>query len=142
MWQPLASVKDCNPKATVGGTLYNSMIAPYTVGPMALKGATWYQGESSELRPPVTLVPSPDSHRQLFADVGGAGFYACAFPSMITRWREAFQDPDLWFGFVQIASFGYSHPYGRKDQRLTCKHSLANVSSFFEEYSKTLASVK
>eukprot|EP01045_Picozoa_sp_COSAG04_P017331 COSAG04_NODE_1526_length_6459_cov_1.920283_5_plen_441_part_00 len=52
VWQPLASVKDCNPKATVGGTLYNSMIAPYTVGPMALKGATWYQGESSELRPP------------------------------------------------------------------------------------------
>ena len=50
---------------------------------------------------------------------------------MITRWREAFQDPDLWFGFVQIASFGYSHPYGSKDQRLTCKHSLANVSSFF-----------
>ena len=50
---------------------------------------------------------------------------------MITRWREAFQDPDLWFGFVQIASFGYSHPYGSKDQRLTCKHSLANVSSCF-----------
>ena len=56
MWQPLASVKDCNPKATVGGTLYNSMIAPYTVGPMALKGATWYQGESSELRPPLSLL--------------------------------------------------------------------------------------
>ena len=52
---------------------------------------------------------------------------------MITRWREAFQDPDLWFGFVQIASFGYSHPYGSKDQRLTCRHSLANVSSFFED---------
>lgn len=30
-----------------GGVLYNSMIAPYTVGPMALKGATWYQGASS-----------------------------------------------------------------------------------------------
>ena len=41
VWQPLESVKDCNPKATVGGSLYNSMIAPYTVGPMALKGATW-----------------------------------------------------------------------------------------------------
>ena len=53
---------------------------------------------------------------------------------MITRWREAFQDPDLWFGFVQIASFGYSHPYGREDQRLTCKHSLVNVSSFFEAF--------
>ena len=57
VWQPLASVKDCNPKATVGGTLYNSMIAPYTVGPMALKGATWYQGESSKLRPLPPLCP-------------------------------------------------------------------------------------
>ena len=31
---------------------------------------------------------------------------------MITRWREEFHDPTLWFGFVQIASFGYSHPFG------------------------------
>jgi hypothetical protein len=25
---------------------YNAMIAPYTVGPMAVTGFTWYQGES------------------------------------------------------------------------------------------------
>ena len=28
-------------------TLYNAMIHPYTVGPMALRGFTWYQGEAS-----------------------------------------------------------------------------------------------
>merc|ERR1719453_2455502 len=28
------------------GELYNAMIVPYTVGPMALTGFTWYQGES------------------------------------------------------------------------------------------------
>ena len=27
------------------GTLFNSMVAPFTVGPMALRGVTWYQGE-------------------------------------------------------------------------------------------------
>eukprot|EP00908_Phaeocystis_cordata_P008726 Transcript_19422.p1 GENE.Transcript_19422~~Transcript_19422.p1 ORF type:complete len:329 (-),score=91.77 Transcript_19422:118-1104(-) len=67
------------------------MIAPFTVGPMALTGASWYQGESN---------------------VGAAAFYSCAFPSMIARWREAFASPALWFGFVQIAGYAYSHPYG------------------------------
>ena len=89
VWMPLSATKVCTPKATVGGTLYNSMVAPYTVGPMALRGASWYQGESN---------------------VGAAQFYACAFPAMISSWRELFKVPDLWFGFVQIASFGYSHP--------------------------------
>ena len=92
VWQPLASVRDCgSPAATAGGALYNSMVAPFAVGPMALTGASWYQGESN---------------------VGGAAFYACAFPSMIARWREAFRSPTLWFGFVQIAGYAYSHPYG------------------------------
>ena len=43
-WQPLVSVRDCgSPTATAGGNLYNSMIAPFTVGPMALTGAAWCQ---------------------------------------------------------------------------------------------------
>ena len=80
---------------------------------MSLKGITWYQGESN---------------------VGQASFYACAFPSMIARWREAepehklaepvgarphpnpnlnpyrkaFGNKDLWFGFVQIAGVAES----------------------------------
>ena len=46
-WQPLVSVRDCgSPTATAAGNLYNSMIAPFTVGPMALTGAAWYQGAS------------------------------------------------------------------------------------------------
>ena len=44
--------------------------------------------------------------------MGAAAFYSCAFPSMIARWREAFASPALWFGFVQIAGYAYSHPYG------------------------------
>ena len=41
-WQPLASARDCTSKGAKGGNLYNAMIAPYTVGPMALHGVTWY----------------------------------------------------------------------------------------------------
>ena len=30
---------------------------------------------------------------------------------MISGWRKAFAQPDMWFGFVQIAGYAYSHPY-------------------------------
>jgi len=70
---------------------------------MALKGLTWYQGESN---------------------MGGANYYSCAFPSMIKRWREKFMNPDLWFGFVQIAAYRYSVPYGNPPKPETT-HSLA-----------------
>ena len=99
-WQPLASALDCKGKRD--GSLYNAMIAPYTVGPMALRGVTWYQGESN---------------------VGQAGFYQCAFPSMIRRWREAFKAPALWFGFVQIAGYRYSVPYGPYPHKPEIDHS-------------------
>ena len=48
---------------------------------------------------------------------------ACGFPSMITRWRELFKNPTMWFGFVQIASFGYSHPFGNPPKPET-SHSV------------------
>lgn len=35
---------------------------------------------------------------------------------MITQWRTALKNPALWFGFVQIAGFGYSHPWGNPPQ--------------------------
>ena len=42
VWQPASSIMDCNGgKNATGGTLYNSMIAPFAVGPMALTGVTW-----------------------------------------------------------------------------------------------------
>ena len=48
--------------------------------------------------------------------MGDAGFYACAFPSMVTRWREHFKSPQLWFGFVQIAGWQYGHAWGSSAQ--------------------------
>jgi len=45
-WAPLESLQECNPYESVGGVLYNSMIAPMTVGPLALSGFTWCESLS------------------------------------------------------------------------------------------------
>lgn len=62
--------------------LYNGMIHPLI--PYALRGITWYQGESN--------VDRPEEYRVLF-------------PVLIARWREAFQQGNLPFYFVQLANF-------------------------------------
>ena len=86
VWQPYASHRDCNPRAKGGGVLYNTMIAPLAFGPMSLRAMLFYHGENS---------------------VGSSSYYACAFPSLIQRWRSAFgRGDDLWFGFVQIGAAG------------------------------------
>ena len=48
-WSTAASLKSCGltTKSPPRTFLYNGMIRPYTVGPMALTGFTWYQGESN-----------------------------------------------------------------------------------------------
>ncbi|QIK78192.1 sialate O-acetylesterase [Sphingomonas piscis] len=63
-------------------TLYNAMIAP--LGPMALKGAAWYQGE--------TDVDTPSYDRRLAALFG--------------TWRKQFRDPNLPAIVVGLAGYG------------------------------------
>jgi len=62
--------------------LYNAMIHP--IVPFAIRGATWYQGESNADR--------AYQYRKLFA-------------AMITDWRKAWAEGDFAFGFVQLANF-------------------------------------
>ncbi|MCP4451038.1 MAG: sialate O-acetylesterase, partial [Planctomycetes bacterium] len=64
--------------------LYNGMIAPLV--PLSVQGAIWYQGESNVAR---------------------AYQYRTLFPLMIQNWRRDFQNPDMPFGFVQLAPFKY-----------------------------------
>lgn len=71
-------------KAPADSVLWNAMMVPYAVGPMSLKGFTWYQAESN---------------------VGQTDYYACAFPAMISDWRKKFNNPSAWFGFVQLAAW-------------------------------------
>ena len=43
-WAPSSAYESCGRSGTP--RLYQAMINPYTVGPMAVSGFTWYQGES------------------------------------------------------------------------------------------------
>lgn len=64
--------------------LYNGMIAPLT--PYAIRGVIWYQGESND---------GPDR----------APLYARLFQTMIRDWRNAWDEGDFPFLFVQIANW-------------------------------------
>lgn len=65
------------------GTLYNAMVAP--LGPMALRGALWYQGESNTDR---------------------AAAYPRLMAGLMASWRTQF-GADLPFLIVQLPEFGY-----------------------------------
>jgi sialate O-acetylesterase len=64
------------------GTLYNGMIAPLI--PYAIRGATWYQGESN---------------------AGRAYEYRTLLPTMIKNWRADWKEGDFTFLIVQLAPF-------------------------------------
>ena len=61
---------------------YNAMINPLI--PYSFKGVLWYQGESN---------------------AGRAYQYRKAFPLLINNWRQIWNNPNMPFYFVQLASF-------------------------------------
>jgi sialate O-acetylesterase len=73
-----------NPAKNAWGasTLYNGMIAPLI--PYAIRGATWYQGESN---------------------AGRAYEYRTLLPAMIKNWRKDWNEGDFTFLIVQLAPF-------------------------------------
>jgi sialate O-acetylesterase len=76
--------------------LYNAMIAP--LQPYAIAGAIWYQGE---------------------ANSGRAAEYRKLFPAMIRNWRQAWDEGNFPFLFVQIAPYKDMTPEIREAQLLT-----------------------
>jgi sialate O-acetylesterase len=70
------------PNPNVPTVLYNGMIAP--LGPLAIKGAIWYQGESN---------------------AGRAKQYRTLLPTLIRDWREHFTGGEFPFFIVQLAAF-------------------------------------
>ncbi|MCG3150360.1 MAG: hypothetical protein PCFJNLEI_03843 [Verrucomicrobiae bacterium] len=75
------------------GCLFNGMIAPLL--PYAIRGVIWYQGESN--------VNNPAQYQTLF-------------PTLIRDWRNAWQQGDFPFLFVQIAPFRTMTPKLREAQ--------------------------
>ena len=93
--------------------LYNAMIAPLV--PYAIRGATWYQGESNASR---------------------AQEYETLLPVMIGGWRQDFGVGDFPFLLVQIASYQGQPPAIREAQRqiaLKTKHTAMVVSADWGE---------
>ena len=96
-WSPAAAIAECNQStpSTSGpsgndASLYNGWIAPFTVGPMALKSIVWYQGESN-------TCPQQGGR-----PCGGI-YYACQYASMIKHWRLAFGNASMPFATVLLA---------------------------------------
>ncbi|KAL1526580.1 hypothetical protein AB1Y20_015287 [Prymnesium parvum] len=96
VWAPADSYASCNRTDLPphGGAMYNAMILPYTVGPMAISGFIFYQGEADT------------------ANASTAEQYACLFPEMIKAWRSAFRAPTAYFGFIQLSTWCALPPEG------------------------------
>lgn len=71
-------------------TLYNAMVAPWTVYPM--RGFIWYQGESNAGR---------------YED------YMMLHPLLANDWRRLWQNPEFAFVFVQLAAYEKHTPKKR-----------------------------
>ena len=69
------------------GRMFNAQIYPYMVGPMAMTGFTWYQGEANTL------------------DQASADQYAMDFRTLIQTWRAGFEITNAYFGFVQLSTW-------------------------------------
>ena len=110
------AIAPCNGKAPA--ILYNAMIAPWAVGPMALTGFTWYQcvGARSALKPrappshppPPFTPPLPTPYRGESDLSTNAAFlnnnYTCTQPAMMQQWRNDFNVPNAFFGIVQLST--------------------------------------
>jgi sialate O-acetylesterase len=86
-----------------GGDHWNAMVYPFTVGPMALSGFAWYQGENGAGGLPCDIQPTQPN--PLYQNDSDIELYACLFAPMISSWRKAFKNPDAYFGFIQISSW-------------------------------------
>lgn len=71
---------------------YNAMIRPYTVGPMAITGVIWSQGECN-------------------ADQPSVEYYECAFPLFIQSLRVQFNNSNLFFGFELLPAYIKDGPF-------------------------------
>jgi len=83
-WSSATANGKCNQSGS--GNLWNAMVVPYTVGPMALKGVVWYQGENN---------------------VGQPTYYDCAQAALIDDWRLNFKVTNLFFDVIQLAGYNY-----------------------------------
>lgn len=102
-WSSTEAIAACDTPAgsaccNYGGSnscLYDTQIAPYTIGPMQFSGILWYQGEQN-------------------AGCGGPpqiAYYNCGLQALINDWRLKFGNPNLPFGAFLLAAWQDADPY-------------------------------
>ncbi|MGB3155397.1 MAG: sialate O-acetylesterase, partial [Chitinophagaceae bacterium] len=79
------SIKKATNENSLPSLCYNAMINPLI--PFAFQGVLWYQGESN---------------------AGRSYQYRKAFPLLINDWRQKWDNPNMPFYFVQLATFNTS----------------------------------
>lgn len=85
-------------------SLYNARVAPLL--PMAVKGVIWYQGESNVDRADADGVHhQPDGQCTEPNCVVSTSEYHYLFADLIRDWRKQFNQADLPFLYVQLASY-------------------------------------
>jgi len=95
-WQSPSSVNGCGDTSGKwpSSVLYNSNVHPFTVGPLAMAGTYWYQGEE---------------------DTGTAArsnWYTCALQALIVDWRALFKDAGLFWVVQQLHAYALPASYG------------------------------
>jgi sialate O-acetylesterase len=114
-WTTPASTAHCGHTST--GELYNAMIVPYSVGPMAVSGFTWYQGESDLGGSSAGVAPWGAANnnyvsaitlclvcRRLALHLTQRYFLqSCTQTAMIEQWRKVFQVPSAFYAIVQVS---------------------------------------
>jgi sialate O-acetylesterase len=90
-WAPADAIAACPQPAhdpyPSKSTLFNAMVAPLAVGPLALMGTIWWQGEAN-------------------AAFNQTAYYACQLPAVISSWRSHFGGA-AWWGVVQLQAFSH-----------------------------------
>jgi len=116
-WIPQSDELPCHTwSAPTTAILYNAMITPYTVGPMAMTGFTWYQGEANVRGDP----EAPDANCN----------YTCLQNNLIQRWRSDFKQPEAFFGVVQLSTWRSAPQLLAviRDQQLASETTIANFA--------------
>ena len=100
-WQRAAAVRECGDPSNSwpSSVLYNSNVNPMTVGPLALKGAYYYQGEQD------VGIGATESYWR-------AMWYGCSLQAMIRDFRVFMNDANLFFVVQQLHAWLHTNDIG------------------------------